>query len=153
MDRIEEQIMELSRLTELKGQIIDVLEDYCMDNHINIDNDERDEAIEEQAFELHTLATANGDTDSVPVIDTNDFAIIYGYDYDRISYPVEKAIATFGWKMTHEQTEHVISKVLSEFAAIISERGHTSDDQPFSISRCNIRDKIRQVFISHKISA
>ena len=147
MDKIE-----LGNLAELKGQIIDVLEDYCMDNHISIDSNERDEAIEEQAFELHTLATANGDTDSVPVIDTNDFAIIYGSDYDKITSPVEEAIATFGWKMTHDQAERVISKVLSEFAAIISERGRKLDDQSYSISRYNIRNKVRQVFINHKIS-
>ena len=67
---------------EFTGQVVDIFEDYCGDNDIFIDNDERDAGIEDYMVEVQGLLTSIYDTDgSMPIL---DFAIIYGDDFDTI---------------------------------------------------------------------
>lgn len=62
-------------MPELKGQVVDIFEDYLTDKEISIPNEDRDDAI------------ADGE-------DTEDLAIIYGADYDAIADEVEFVVNT-----------------------------------------------------------
>lgn len=64
---------DIMELPELKGQVVDIFEDFFAENDINIPNEDRDQAI------------ADGE-------DPDGLAIIYGEDYDVIGDEVELAI-------------------------------------------------------------
>lgn len=121
------------RLPEFKGQLIDILEDYCEAAGIIIDNPDKDEYATE-----------------------NNAAIIYGSDYDTIAAPIEEAINTFGWKMTHDQIERTISKIIHAFATVVMDHGRGDGDAFKKMTAIKWagympRSKLREVFDAWKI--
>ena len=66
-------------MAELRGQVVDIFEDFASENNIYIPNEDRDAEI------------AEVEADGIPV-DELGLAIIYGDDYDTIASVVESAI-------------------------------------------------------------
>lgn len=89
---------DLSELAELKGSVVDIFEDFCDEKGIMIANEDRDAEDDENA------------------------AIIYGFDYDNITEPVENLIYARKDGDTAETTV-VALKTVAAFKEVIDARG------------------------------
>ena len=117
-------------LAEFKGEIIDIFEDFCDDNDINIINHERD--------------MYNKDAGYLP--GENDVKI-FGVDYDligdEITYFVEAEFGLYDHKL-HENDMDRISKILLlRFTKILNERGNKKIDAD---NEAIIKSKIKDTF-------
>lgn len=119
---------------ELKGQVVDIFEDFLSKQNIIIQNTDRDDAMIESILE-DDLDTQNinslKDARDVRINEclqgtqfrTLDLAIIFGKDYDTIADTVETELAPFadaGKRMTKEETENVILHILVIFFSLLS---------------------------------
>lgn len=97
-------------IAELKGQVVDIFEDFAAENEIYIPNEDREAEIAEAAAE------------GIPA-DELGLAIIYGDDYDRIASIIESAIQIKNGNydrsfFTDNEIEYLISDTCDAFAAV-----------------------------------
>lgn len=109
-----------STYPEFRGQVVDIFEDYCADNNIFIQNDERDGEVEDYLTECASLTTDDNDG-SIPSL---DLAIIYGDDYDTIVGALEHYmdIDNDPSDATIEDKEAAIKDIIDAFYDIVRER-------------------------------
>ncbi len=130
-----------TELAELKGQIVDILEDALADTDAGIPNEDRDEAIED------------GD-------DPEETAIIYGEDYDTIADIVEDIVLSEDLQENPAQPEkqkEIVGRIMEAYGEIAAKAEFPNDDLAdggfMDSSRDGLEDSIRKTFTNWKLFA
>lgn len=104
MDKIR---IDTDSLAELRGQVVDIFEDFCDDNGIEVANEDREEYNNEAGYAL-------GEND----------VKIFGEDYDRVAGNTENLIESDpGFPIPTEQGLDVIKDTVMDFMEILADRG------------------------------
>ena len=120
----------IDKFAEMKGQIIDIFEDYLEEKGIRLMNDEHE-----------------GDENE---------AIIYGSHYSEIADVIERAAETDGWndgkKSTGDRLEHIAVKILFKVADLVRSYGTHGLSELFD-DRNNLIAKVLETLVNWDLKA
>ena len=116
---------------ELVGQVVDIFEDYLSENEISLENEDREEAIENDEFD-----------------EPEDAAIIYGYAYDMIADEVYLIINS-NEEEEKVDIEKAIDVIMNGFKDVLTSGGYTSDILEEDIRM--LKDKVKETLIMWEV--